>query len=175
MEWRRCVTNIPILGQHTRNKQDFRVYFFFSWAIQQHETALQPFVIFVGLFLPMKPWCWKCWEIKLLNPALSPVVGVGRVDRKIWTLSYLQDLKFEPRMRNMCRSGKEEGFLTVTITLNGCSRKIKNKPGEITWIFITCYCFIFLNYTAFEKRKGFTFELVVVLWREKYIVLFQWV
>lgn len=31
-------------------------------------------------------------------------------------------------MRNMGRSGKEEGFLIVTITLNGCSGKTKKKP-----------------------------------------------
>lgn len=71
------------------------------------------------------------------NEVIKPSIGsfgggMEGVDRKIWSPSYLQELKFEAHIRNMCRGGKEEGFSTVTNTLNRCNRKIKNKPGEIT-------------------------------------------
>lgn len=63
--------------------------------------------------------------MKSLSPALAPGVGAGmRVDRKIQSPSYLQELKFEAPGRIMCRSGKGETFSTVTISLNGCNGKI---------------------------------------------------
>lgn len=61
-----------------------------------------------------------------LSTALAPG---GGVDRKIWSLSYLQELKVEAQMRNMSMTGKKEGLTTITITLNGCAGEIKKPTG----------------------------------------------